>query len=118
MTQQSFEVAFFTIGEFDGLSGDDVTRTAHIDIPADCVPVAATLQSARQWLNQQHAGIDMECTADLSVRGYFTFKGAAINEGFNVESAQLVALDEGFVVRAGLGNGVYVESDLIAVNLA
>ena len=118
MSQQSFEVAFFTIGELDGLSGDDITRTAHIDVPADCLPVAATLQSARQWLNQQHAGIDMECTAELPVRGYFAFKGVSINEGFNVESAQLVALDEGFVVRAGLNNGVYVESDLLALNLA
>ena len=34
MSQQSFEVAFFTIGEFEGLSADDTTRTAHIDVPA------------------------------------------------------------------------------------
>ena len=65
MSQQSFEVAFFTIGEFEGLSADDTTRTAHIDVPADCLPVAATLQSARQWLNEQHAHIDMECAAEL-----------------------------------------------------
>lgn len=117
MSQQSFEVAFFTIGEFDGLSGDDITRTAHIDVPTDCLPVAATLQSARQWLNEQHAEIDMECAAELPVRGYFSFKGAQTSEGLNVESAQLVALDEGFVVRASLDNGVCVESDLIALAL-
>ena len=50
MSTQSFELAFFTIGELEGLSGDATTRTAHIDIPADCLTVAATLQSARQWL--------------------------------------------------------------------
>lgn len=118
MSQQSFQVPFFTIGEFDGLSDDDTTRTAHIDVPADCLPVAATLQSARQWLNAQHAGIDMECTAELPVRGYFTFNSVQGTEGFNVENAQLVALDEGFVVRAELDNGVFVESDLIAIQLA
>ena len=115
MSQQSFEVAFFTIGEFDGLSGDDIVRTAHIDICTECLPVAGTLQSARQWLNEQHADIDMECAAELPVRGYFTFKNGQDSEGFNVESAQLVALDEGFVVRASLDNGVCVESDLIAI---
>jgi hypothetical protein len=76
MSQQSFEVAFFTIGEFEGLSADDTTRTAHIDVPTDCLSVAAALQSARQWLNEQHAHIDMECAAELPVRGYFSFKGA------------------------------------------
>lgn len=117
MSQQSFEVAFFTIGEFDSLSDDDTVRTAHIDLSAECLPVAATLQSARQWLNEQHADIDMECAAELPVRGYFTFKSSSNNEGFHVESAQLVALDEGFVVRASLDNGVCVESDLIAISL-
>lgn len=115
MSQQSFQVAFFTIGQFDGLSDDDVTRTAHIDVSADCLPVAATLQSARQWLTEQHADIDMECSAELPVRGFFTFTTAQGTEGFNAESAQLVALDEGFVVRAELDNGVFVESDLIAL---
>ena len=117
MSQQSFEVAFFTIGEFEGLSADDTTRTAHIDVPTDCLSVAAALQSARQWLNEQHAHIDMECAAELPVRGYFSFKGANVNEGLHVESAQLVALDEGFVVRASLDNGVSVDSDLIAIAL-
>lgn len=117
MSQQSFQVAFFTIGQLDGLSGDDVTRSAHIDVPADSLAVAATLQSARQWLTEQHAHIDMECTAELPVRGFFTFKSAQGTESFNVESAQLVALDEGFVVRAELDNGVFVESDLIAIAL-
>ena len=113
MSQQSFEVAFFTIGELEGLSGDEVTRTAHIDIPAECLQVAATLQSARQWLNEQHS--DMECAAELPLRGYFSFKSEQGSEGFNAESAQLVALDEGFVVRAALDNGVCVESDLLAL---
>ena len=117
MSQQSFAVAFFTIGEFDGLSGDDITRNAHVDIPADCLPVAATLQSARQWLTEQHAAIDMECTAELPIRAFFSFQTAQGNESFNVESAQLVALDEGFVVRTGLDNGIYVESDLLAIAL-
>ena len=115
MSQQSFEVAFFTIGEFDGLSGDDITRTAHIDVPAECLPVAATLQSARQWLIEQHADIDMECAAELPVRGYFTFKSAQTDEGQHIEKAQLVALQEGFVVRAGLDNGVCVESDVFEI---
>lgn len=117
MSQQSFEVAFFTIGELDGLSDDSITRTAHIDVPADCLHVAATLQSARKWLTEQHAGIDMECAAELPVRGYYAFKGTNINEGFNVETAQLVALDEGFVVRAALDNGISVESDLLGLVL-
>ena len=115
MSQQSFEVAFFTIGELEGLSGDEVTRTAHIDIPAECLQVAATFQSARQWLNEQHSDIDMECAAELPLRGYFSFKSEQGSEGFNAESAQLVALDEGFVVRAALDNGVCVESDLLAL---
>ena len=117
MTTQSFELAFFTIGELEGLSGDATTRTAHIDIPADCLPGAATLQSARQWLAGQHAQVDMECAAELPVRGHFAFKGELVHEGYNVESAQLVALDEGFVVRATLENGVGVESDLIGLVL-
>ena len=117
MSQQNFQVTFFTIGEFDGLSGDDITRNAHIDIPAECLPVAASLQSARQWLVEQHADIDMECAAELPVRSYFTFHGAASNEDFHVESAQLVALDEGFVLRAQLDNGVSVESDLLDIQL-
>ena len=117
MSQQSFQVAFFTIGDLDGLSGDEIVRSAHIDIPAESLPVAATLQSARQWLVEQHAHIDMECAAELPVRGFFTFKSAEGTEGFNVESAQLVAVDEGFVVRASLDNGVSVESDLLAIQL-
>lgn len=115
MSQQNFEVAFFTIGEFEGLSQDHITRTAHIDVPSECLAVAASLQSARQWLTEQHAEVDLECTAELPVRGYFTFKDAQGSQGFNVEQAQLVALDEGFVVRAALDNGVYVESDLLAL---
>ena len=117
MSQQSFEVAFFTISEFEGLSADETTRTAHIDVPAECLPVAATLQSARQWLCEQHGNIDMECAAELPLRAYFSFKTTNSSEGFNVESAQLVALDEGFVVRASLDNGVFVESDLLAIAL-
>lgn len=117
MSHQSFEVAFFTIGEFDGLSGDDVTRTAHIDVPAECLAVAATLQSARQWLIEQHADIDMECAAELPLRGYFSFKSSQGSEGLHIESAQLVALEDGFVVRAGLDNGVCVESDVIEIAL-
>lgn len=117
MSQQSFAVAFFTIGECSPLSDDHVVRNAHIDLPADCLPVAATLSSTRQWLTEQHAAIDMECAAELPLRGYFTFQSAQGSEGFHVESAQLVALDEGFVVRAGLDNGVYVESDLLAIAL-
>ena len=54
MSQQSFEVAFFTIGELEGLSGDEVTRTAHIDIPAECLQVAASLQSVAQRAAQRH----------------------------------------------------------------
>lgn len=115
MSTQSFQVAFYTIGTYEGLSGDDVTRTAHIDVPAECVAIAASLQSARRWLDEQHAGLDLECTAELPVRGYFSFKGPQASEGLNVESAQLVALDEGFVVRASLDNGVWVETDLIAL---
>ena len=117
MSQQSFQVAFFTIGDLDGLSGDEIVRNAHIDVPADSLPIAASLQSARQWLVEQHADIDMECAAELPLRGYFTFQSAQGTEGFNVESAQLVALDEGFVVRASLDNGVAVESDLLAIQL-
>ena len=65
MSTQSFELAFFTIGELEGLSGDATTRTAHIDIPADCLPVAATLQSARQWL----ARIFHACSQRRAQRG-------------------------------------------------
>lgn len=117
MNQQSFVIPFFTIGEFHNLSGDDVTRSAHIDVPADCLHVAASLQSARQWLNEQHAGIDMECTAELPLRAYFSFKSEQLSEGFHVDSAQLIAMDEGFVVRASLDNGVCVESDWMALAL-
>lgn len=113
MSTHSFSLAFYTIGEFDGLSGDDTTRTAHIDIPEHCLPVAATLRSARQWLLEQHADIDMECSAELPLRGYFGFQGPQGNQGLNVDSAQLVAIDEGFVVRASLENGVCVETDVL-----
>ena len=116
MSTQSFELAFFTIGELEGLSGDATTRTAHIDIPADCLPVAATLQSARQWLAGQHAQVDMECAADLPLRGFFSFQGPQGHEGLNVDSAQLVAIDEGFVVRASLDNGVCVETDVLSLD--
>lgn len=116
MSPQSFAVAFFTIGDWEGLSGDDIARNAHLDIPADCLPVAATLQSARQWLSEQHTHIDMECAAELPLRGSFSFQSAESTDSFHIESAQLVALDEGFVVRADLDNGVCVESDLIAIN--
>ena len=75
------------------------------------------MQSARQWLNEQHSDIDMECAAELPLRGYFSFKSEQDSEGFNAESAQLVALDEGFVVRAALDNGVCVESDLLALTI-
>lgn len=117
MSQQSFEVTFFTIGEIGLLSDEATLRKAHIDIPADCLPIAATLESARQWLTEQHANLDMECSADLPLRAYFSFQSAQGTEGYNVENAQLVALDEGFVVRAHLDNGVYVESDCIALTL-
>lgn len=117
MSQQTFATTFFTIGDDHALSSDDVTRHVHIDLPETCLPVAATLASARQWLTEQHADIDMECAAELPLRGYFTFQTAQGTQGFHVETAQLVALDEGFVVRAGLDNGVYVESDLIAIAL-
>ena len=117
MSTQSFELAFFTIGEFHGLSGEATARTAHIDIPADCLPVAATLRSARQWLVEQHGQFDMECAADLPLRGYFSFQSAQDRQGFHVDSAQLVAIDEGFVVRASLDNGVCVESDVLALSL-
>lgn len=115
MSQQSFALEFFTIGEFEGFSGDEVVRTAHIDVPADCLAVAATLQSARQWLVEQHAGPDMECAAELPLRGFFTFKTAQGTEALNVDSAQLVAIDEGFVVRASLDNGLCVETDVLAL---
>lgn len=116
MSTHSFELNFYTIGDFDGLSGDDTTRTAHIDIPADCLPVAATLRSARQWLLTQHTALDMECAAELPLRGFFVFKGPQGNEGLNVDSAQLVAIDEGFVVRASLDNGVCVETDALELD--
>ena len=107
---------FFTIGDLDGLSGDDTTRTAHIDISADCLPVAATLRSARQWLVEHHPAVDMECAADLTLRGFFSFQGPQGQEGLNVDSAQLVAIDEGFVVRASLDNGVCVETDVLSLD--
>ena len=112
MSTHSFQLAFYTIGDLDGLSGDDTSRTAHSDLPADCLPVAATLRSARQWLQEQHADIDMECAAELPLRGYFAFQNAP---GQNVDSAQLVAIDEGFVVRASLDNGVCVETDVLVL---
>jgi len=111
-----FQIAFHTIGEFAGLSDDTTTRNAHIDIPAEQLSVAASLQSARRWLVEQHAQIDLECAADLHLRGYFTFQMAQGSEGFNVDSAQLVAIDEGFVLRAGLDNGVCVETEVIAID--
>lgn len=117
MSTQNFQVSFFTIGQFEGLSDDATTRTAHIDIDSAALPVAATLQSARQWLTEQQPGMDMECAAEIALRGYFSFQSAQGSSGYNVEQAQLVALDEGFVVRVGLDNGVYVESDLIALQV-
>jgi len=116
MSTHSFQLPFFTIGDLDGLSGDDTTRTAHIDIPADCLPVAATLRSARQWLVEHHPAVDMECAADLTLRGFFSFLGPQGQEGLNVDSAQLVAIDEGFVVRASLDNGVCVETDVLSLD--
>ena len=117
MSTHSFQLPFFTIGDLDGLSGDDTTRTAHIDIAADCLPVAATLRSARQWLVEQHPAVDMECAADLPLRGHFTFQSAQDHQGLHVDRAQLVAIDEGFVVRASLDNGVCAESDVLALSL-
>ncbi|MBP7351675.1 MAG: hypothetical protein KA964_01485 [Comamonas sp.] len=116
MSTHSFQLPFFTIGDLDGLSGDDTTRTAHIDIPADCLPVAITLRSARQWLVEHHPDVDMECAADLTLRGFFSFQGPQGQEGLNVDSAQLVAIDEGFVVRASLDNGVCVETDVLSLD--
>ncbi|WP_291588556.1 hypothetical protein [Comamonas sp. UBA7528] len=116
MSTHSFQLPFFTIGDLDGLSGDDTTRTAHIDIPTDCLPVAATLRSARQWLVEHHPAVDMECAADLTLRGFFSFQGPQGQEGLNVDSAQLVAIDEGFVVRASLDNGVCVETDVLSLD--
>ena len=109
----NFQVPFFTIGHFDGLSEDTVTRTAHLDVPEDVLAIAASLQSARQWLLEQHPGMDTDCSAEVAVRGYFSLAG----EGFNVEAVQLVCLSDGFVARVGLDNGVYVETDLIALPL-
>ncbi|MGN1055285.1 MAG: hypothetical protein ACI4QS_01060 [Comamonas sp.] len=117
MSTQNFQVDFFTIGEFAEMSQDDVTRQAHIDIGQECLPIAASLQSARQWLVEQHANVDLECAAELPVRGYFSFQSSHYNEGFHVESAQLVAIDEGFVLRATLGNGVCVETDVLALSI-
>ncbi len=116
MSTHSFQLPFFTIGDLDGLSGDDTTRTAHIDIAADCLPVAATLRSARQWLVEQHPAVDMECAADLPLRGFFSFQRPEGQEGLNVDSAQLVASDEGLVVRASLDNGVCVETDVLSLD--
>lgn len=113
MPTHSFELPFFTISDLDGLSGDDTTRTARIDLPDTCLPVAATLRSARQWLVEQHAGVDMECAAELPLRGYFAFQCPQGHTGLNVDSAQLVAIDEGFVVRASLDNGVCVETEVL-----
>lgn len=109
----NFQVPFYTIGHFDGLSEDTVTRTAHVDVPDEVLAVAASLQSARQWLLEQHPGMDMDCSADVAIRGYYSFGG----EGFHAESAQLVVLSDGFVARVALDNGVYVETDLLALPL-
>lgn len=114
---QNFELPFYTIGELEGFSDDATIRTAHIDIPAHSLTVAVSLQSARQWLLEQHAGVDMECAAELPLRGHFAFNGPQITQSFDVDSAQLVAIDEGFVVRVHLDNGVYVETDVLAPNL-
>lgn len=116
MSTQSFELVFYTIGNYSGLSDDACTRTAHIDIPADSLSIAASLQSARRWLDEQHPGLDLECAAEMPLRGYFAFQGPQASEGQNVDSAQLVAMDEGFVVRAHLENGVWVETDLLVLN--
>lgn len=116
MSTLNVQLDFDTIGEFAGLSDDTTTRQAHIDLPAECLPVAASLRSARQWLTEQHAQIDLECAADLPLRGYFTFQTATGTEGFNVDSAQLVAIDEGFVLRAGLDNGVCVETGVLTLD--
>ena len=59
----------------------------------------------------------MECAAELPLRGHFTFQSAQGHQGFHVESAQLVTINEGFVVRASLDNSVCVESDVLALNL-
>ena len=117
MSHHSYQLDFFTIGEHAGLSDDATTRRVHLDVPAEALAVAASLQSARQWLLEQHAGIDMECTAELALRGYFTFQSSEQHQGFHIESAQLVALEDGFVVRAGLENGIYVETDLLQLPL-
>jgi hypothetical protein len=116
MSTHSFQLNFYTIGDLNGWSGDDITRTAHLDLPDTCLPVAATLRSARQWLTEQHADIDMECAAELPLRGYFSFQSPQGNQGLNVDSAQLVAIDEGFVVRASLDNGVCVETDVLSLD--
>lgn len=116
MSILNFSLPFFTIGEFEGLSSDDTTRSAHIDFPEAFLPVAATLRSARQWLLEQHANTDMECAAELPLRGYFSFEGPQGKQGQNVDSAQLVAIDEGFVVRASLDNGVCVETELLTLD--
>ena len=117
MSAQSFELAFYTVGNYEGLSGDDTARVANIDISEQALGVAASLQSARNWLLEQHAGLDMECAAEVPLRGYFAFKGTDVSEGLNVDTAQLVCLDEGYVVRAHLENGVWVETDLIELAL-
>jgi hypothetical protein len=111
MSTLNYQLSFATIGDFGLLSDDTTTRTAHIDIPAEHAHIAATLQSARTWLLEQHPGLDMESAADLPLRAYFTFHSSNGTEGFNVDSAQLVAIDEGFVLRAGLDNGMCVETD-------
>lgn len=116
MSIHSFTLPFYTIGEFDGLSGDDTTRTAHIDFPQAFQPVAATLRSARQWLLEQHANTDMECAAELPLRGFFSFDGPQGKQGQNVDSMQLVAIDEGFVLRTSLDNGVCVETDVLTLD--
>ena len=111
MSTLNYQLSFSTIGYFGVLSDDETIRTAMLDIPAEHAQIAATLRSARTWLQEQHPGVDMESTADLPLRGYLTFESSNGKEGFNIDSAQLVAIDEGFVLRAGLDNGMCVETD-------
>ena len=80
------------------------------ELLAECVQA---WDAASLWQQlEQHADIDMECAAELPLRGYFAFQSAP---GQNVDSAQLVAIDEGFVVRASLDNGVCVETDVLVL---
>ena len=117
MSTQNFELAFFTIGHFEHFSDEDTQRTAHLDLPQEHLHIAATLQSARQWLIEQQPQVDMECAAELPMRGYFVFKGTQLDESFHTENAQLVAVEEGFVVRAQLDNGICIETDVLVLNV-